>query len=533
LISLKEKVKKQELEISELINERIQLEHKVFSLVDKLSQQERILHNINSELYEIRESTAWKLVQKLWKIRLWLAPIGSKRDVFGKKLKDTLFGRKYLGNKGKLETNYIQNSSLNNNLIEIPREKDYQNLNIEYYDNFCQIRRKNLEKFLVYVEKQFPECHSISHIFFLPLFSIGGAEKVARNFIKFLNQNYPKNSVILVISDQNLIDSGVNLEKNVILLNLEEFLKSNDRHTKKKFIFDMIKLIRPSVIHNINSSIMWEIIIEKGQELKNISKIFANIFAFQFDENGEKIGFAATYLRGAYPYLSGIFSDNKRFIDEAIMEYKLHDFSKKSFTIYTPSQTVNQNDLQIIFNRLDYYPDRVKQKERLKSVWAGRFDEEKRWTFFLSLVEKAKNTDFEVFGKSVIDKDQRIPQLPNFQYRGVFISSKDVFLENDYDVFIFTSKWEGLPNILLDAGLFGIPIIAPVVGGVLELVNEKTGFPLKEKPSLVDYLQALETIKNNPEEAAQRAKNMVNLILERHTWTRFSQEIKNIQGYVK
>ena len=51
-------------------------------------QQERgqILQNLNNTLLEIYSSTAWKIIQWMWRVRLWLAPRGSWREKIGRKV---------------------------------------------------------------------------------------------------------------------------------------------------------------------------------------------------------------------------------------------------------------------------------------------------------------------------------------------------------------------------------------------------------------------------------------------------------------
>ena len=47
---------------------------------------------------------------------------------------------------------------------------------------------------------------------------------------------------------------------------------------------------------------------------------------------------------------------------------------------------------------------------------------------------------------------------------------------NSLDVFVLPSIWEGLGNVLLEAGLSGLPIIASDVDGIKEIIDETTGW---------------------------------------------------------
>ena len=69
------------------------------------------------------------------------------------------------------------------------------------------------------------------------------------------------------------------------------------------------------------------------------------------------------------------------------------------------------------------------------------------------------------------------------------------FYKNNYvDLFINTSKSEGLPVSLMEATSFGIPIMAPNVGGIKEIVTKETGIlfePNKEIEQLANYIVEL------------------------------------------
>jgi glycosyltransferase involved in cell wall biosynthesis len=55
------------------------------------------------------------------------------------------------------------------------------------------------------------------------------------------------------------------------------------------------------------------------------------------------------------------------------------------------------------------------------------------------------------------------------------VSDPAAFL-NSLDAFIFPSLWEGQGIVLLEAGLVGRPIIASAVDGILEIIDEETGW---------------------------------------------------------
>ncbi|MBA3664203.1 MAG: glycosyltransferase [Bacteroidetes bacterium] len=106
------------------------------------------------------------------------------------------------------------------------------------------------------------------------------------------------------------------------------------------------------------------------------------------------------------------------------------------------------------------------------------------------------------FGEGGPDKERveelikTLPQNIKVEFKG-YTEQKDLFefYRNNYiDLFINTSISEGLPVSLMEAISFSIPVMAPNVGGIKELVNPTTGilFTHKQKTEeLADRITAL------------------------------------------
>ena len=80
-----------------------------------------------------------------------------------------------------------------------------------------------------------------------------------------------------------------------------------------------------------------------------------------------------------------------------------------------------------------------------------------------------------------------------FSFTG-FLENKDVhrfYTSHKIDVFVNTSETEGVPVTIMEAMSHGVPVIAPDVGGVSEIVNEKNGILLSEKASVQEIVEAL------------------------------------------
>lgn len=381
---------------------------------------------------------------------------------------------------------------------------------------------------------------AVHHWIALPFLATGGAEMVAFNLCRALRQLQPDQSVALLITDRKLVSERLVMPEGVHLVVFDDYLADDLSYTRKQALLrDLLLAARPECFHNINSEVAWHLILAEGDRLKRFTRLFASIFAFQFAPDGcQKIGYAAYFLKQGMPHLTGLLSDNQRFISDAALEYELPGEERAHMAVlYQPCRLLHgaghEFGRQQLAQRRKRLDEAASQRGRPQILWAGRLDAEKRVDLFLEVVRRCTFADFRVFGQVVLEEGVVLPSLPNLSYEGPFFSPTEWLERFDFDAFVFTSRWEGMPNILIEVGALGIPVIAPTVGGVGELVSSETGYPLPERPSVDDYEEALRAVSKDPQEAIARAERMLDLVLARHGWNSFVEAVKRVPGYVE
>jgi glycosyltransferase involved in cell wall biosynthesis len=106
---------------------------------------------------------------------------------------------------------------------------------------------------------------------------------------------------------------------------------------------------------------------------------------------------------------------------------------------------------------------------------------------------------------------------PNIRACGPYKTFSELPVEH-YGVFLFTSGFEGLPNVLLEAGAAGLPLVSSAVGGVQELVTPRTGWPVSTECNEAEGLaEALDQALNKPGEALVRNAALRQLLKKRHS----------------
>ncbi len=174
-------------------------------------------------------------------------------------------------------------------------------------------------------------------------------------------------------------------------------------------------------------------------------------------------------------------------------------------------------------------------KKRL--LWASRVSVQKR-PELLKLITVALRNYFpdlcvEVYGQIEAPySEKEFFDIAGVEYCGPFNSFDSLPIER-YDAFIYTSAFDGLPNIILEAMGAGLPVIAPDVGGISEaIIVSETGFlipDLVDEGALVDaYVQAVQKLYSDRSLISAVRENAFRLIEGRHGHVAFARRVAEV-----
>jgi glycosyltransferase involved in cell wall biosynthesis len=374
----------------------------------------------------------------------------------------------------------------------------------------------------------------MTHIIALPFLGKGGAERTALQFARAVVASGSPRSVGVWVTDRDMVSNELALPTGVYLVNIWRYLPGQaSEDARVAFLRDCLMTLRPDVFHVVNSDIGWKLVCREGKRLAQAMRLFGSIFAFQFTQDfAARIGYAEYYLRDAIDSLDGLFSDNARFQNDAIEAYGLSRAREKFFPVYNACR-IAEGDWR---DKARYRLAQLRATspgEPLDVLWAGRLDEEKRVDLLYEVAAQCPGFRFHVYGENVVGAKLQMPDLKNLRYHGPFADPADLVQQRTYDAFLFTSRWEGMPNMLLEVGALGVPIVAPDVGGVRELIAESTGFLVPARPTAADYANALAAISADRRVAASKAQCLLDLIEARHTWPAFSERLASVPHYLE
>ena len=144
-------------------------------------------------------------------------------------------------------------------------------------------------------------------------------------------------------------------------------------------------------------------------------------------------------------------------------------------------------------------------RRRLKAVFFSRITPDKGIDIILEAAKKLSKVDFHLYG----EKDStysdtftnEINSLLNVKYHGVF-KGKDAEVYDElskYDVMLLPTRWkfEGIPGVLVESKIAGIPAIVSDICYNAEIVEDGvSGIVLKEN-TVENLTEAIERIDKN------------------------------------
>jgi len=365
---------------------------------------------------------------------------------------------------------------------------------------------------------------NVTHVLLVPWVNRGGADLVTINYLKVLTKLSSVKRIILVATypSESLWKNKIPPEITFIEFGMMFKHLSNDEQRKLLAMF--LVQMAPPVIHNINSELGYVVFCMHGNALKTQSHLFASSFCFEYSQEGLCSGYSVSYIPECYESLSAVFSDNETHIHSMM---NLFGFSENKFSVhYQPAPTLAKKR-----------PTARQAQDCLNILWAGRIARQKRPDILIEIARQCqhKHFSFHVYGMPDHESHhylQLFAEIENIHYHGAF-DGLSTLSGNKFDVFLYTSQWDGLPNILLEAIAMHLPVISADVGGIGEIIKDKeTGFLVQPQDNYKQYIAYLDLCATDQDVVEQITSQAIDLIVRRHTWKNFSSLLLQHSSYI-
>lgn len=200
--------------------------------------------------------------------------------------------------------------------------------------------------------------------------------------------------------------------------------------------------------------------------------------------------------------------------------------SKKTKNVLTGEIGIPREKTDIIYNGIKHKKFSLGSRDPTDEVThliaVGRLTGVKNYTLLLKAFRTVKkyleNSDYNIPHLNIVGegelKEDLVSQTEKLGLHEIvnFLGIRDDIPEllANHDIYLMSSKWEGLSISLLEAVASGIPIVATDVGSNNEIIDNGVDGLLVEPNNSKDFAETLVKLIKNPELRKRLSKNAVN-----------------------
>lgn len=353
------------------------------------------------------------------------------------------------------------------------------------------------------------------HVILVPWLKRGGADRAALLLARALLESDPAARVLIACTQEDSVEALDWAAPSQRLSVARIASEVDEAHDTYVAFCNFLRFAGCRHLYVINSRFGWDVIEKYGHALRPAMRLYGFAFCQDYDEAGRRAGYAWTRLGRAIDNLDALVSDNSRTIREFAAD---HGFDAadlaKFFALPLPvDERLDGAAAQAAANLAQG------TRRRQQVFWAGRFAAQKGLDVAAEVARRLEGVDIRAFGGDAGPSGLVIG--------GLFDDFADLPL-HEASLFLHTARWEGLPNVLLEAGLAGLPIVARDVGGVADLLDDTTGWLIPRNAGPEVFAAAIRDALARPEEAMARARRMAERIRERHSAGAFAQAVRRL-----
>jgi glycosyltransferase involved in cell wall biosynthesis len=370
------------------------------------------------------------------------------------------------------------------------------------------------------IEEMFAASKFSKHRFviFLPWIKLGGADREAAYLVRALGAFFPKNEILVVLTDGCIDNEVTFFPTDIKVVGLPKVTSHLNDVEKSRVIFEFVRGVRPQHIITINSPLFFNALRHYGNQLGDLCKIHTLMFCNDVDYFGDQDGYPVRYFGKFFCFFANIFTDSEYLRARLSTQYQIHEYSPTKLTVLRApvDETLASYEVQL-------HPP---EDGRATIFWAGRFDRQKRLDIVIKIARRCPQWIFKIWGKPVLNDFIFDPaDIPaNVEVNSPYQDLRQIEL-NSCHLWLYTSQWDGVPNLLVEVASLGIPIVGTNRGGGREIIDEGTSYIVDDIEDVDSYIQNIESAISDYPNALQRAKALMVKIRSERTFERFRETI--------
>lgn len=300
----------------------------------------------------------------------------------------------------------------------------------------------------------------------LPYISNGGGEKFIADALQGLSRLDPRRRFLVIagqsFSHEHRVDK---LPRSATFVDLWRVCA--DRAAVLTLAFRLIQATSPScTIHLKASDFAHDFVSRFGVSFPPGTFVYYYFSDAVTRSSGIEVssGYSFDFISSNHHSLALLVSDHHRILDSLEERLPLLHIRRATVPALCPPME----------------PRSARRGREFRLLWASRLDPEKRPELLHLIADELERAGvscgIDIFGTSAVsDFDHsQFARDARLRYRGAFEGFGSLPTQ-EYSAFIYTTAYDGLPNVIVEAMASGLPVIAPDIGGIRELVNASNG----------------------------------------------------------
>ena len=342
----------------------------------------------------------------------------------------------------------------------------------------------------------------------IPHCRLSGATRVAGHLANALAEIYGAEELVVLRTDLDVMEFPEWFPPGCRHAGLPGVADKLPAVAREKLLVEFLRSLRPEAVFNVNSRLFWDALHSYGKALSASMALYAYFFCNDKNHLGQWNGYPLQKFYRYFDILSGVITDSHLLAEELRGRHLVPpDQAARIVTLETPVAVPPAAAVMP--------PARAGRRPQI--FWSGRFDRQKRVDIVLALATRLPEADFRLWGEPVLDRGVDMSaKSPNVSLEGRYRDYSELPFES-CDLYLYTSEWDGVPNILIEVAARGVPLVGSLTGGTGEILQEGLSWSVADIEDIGAYEAGVRAVLADPGAARERALRLRERVLSRRT----------------
>lgn len=343
----------------------------------------------------------------------------------------------------------------------------------------------------------------------------GGGRRMEGHIAHALAGEVSPEEIVVIYSDESGDSPAGRFPEGVRQIDFAAHTAGLDPEWQEHTLVMLLRSFQADSIVNINSGMLHRAMRAYGHALAATERLFPIFFCNEQSQIGNWYGWPSSQFYRVFDRVTNVVTDSEylaRWFDDT---YQLDASSREKIRVF---HTPVDPTLPVAA------PDPSPASGRPAVFWAGRWDRQKKIDLVLEIARRMPDVEFRMWGEPVLQRRTLELRPDNVKVEGKYKAFRDLDL-GEADAWLYTSAWDGVPTLLLEVAMSGVPIVGSLVGGTGEVLSEDDAWPIAEIDDPGRYVEAIREVLADRQAARERALALRERLLHERSERSFAEQV--------